>query len=204
MIEKVSAFILRPGITRSEILIFEHPFAGLQIPAGTVETGETCDEAVIREIQEETGLRNIEIVQKVGEDQTFTEADEAILTQTMRCFSWPAQTAQRTGPLFTRGMQMKIFERKVGFTHINYEEYDLNQETPKLIEKVDGWLPSEFLTHEIQRHYYRIRVLEETQEIWSHFADRGLTFHLRWVPLDPKPNLIGGQIKWLDYLDKRE
>ena len=69
---------------------------------------------------------------------------------------------------------------------------------------MDGWLPSEFLTHEIQRHYYRIRVLEETQEIWSHFADRGLTFHLRWVPLDPKPNLIGGQIKWLDYLDKRE
>ncbi|PKN86832.1 MAG: hypothetical protein CVU46_06455 [Chloroflexi bacterium HGW-Chloroflexi-8] len=204
MIEKVSAFILRPGSSGSEILVLEHPYAGLQIPAGTVEAGESSDAAVLREIQEETGLRNIEIVQKIGEDQTFTEADEAILTQTMRCFSWPAQTAQRTGPLFTRGIRMKIFERKVGFTHINYEEYDLNLKTPKLIEKVDGWLPSNFLTHEIQRHYYIIQVLEETQETWSHFADRGLTFQMRWVPLNPKPNLISEQLKWLDYLNKWE
>jgi 8-oxo-dGTP pyrophosphatase MutT (NUDIX family) len=204
MIEKVSAFILRPGKSGSDILIFEHPYSGLQIPAGTVEVGESCDDAIVREIQEETGLRHFEVIQKLAEDQTFTEADEAILTQTMRCFAWPAQTAQRIGPLCTRGMRMKTFERKVGFTHINFEEYDLNREPAKRLETLDGWLPSEFLTREIRRHYYEVRVLEETRETWSQIADQNLTFQLKWAPLNPKPALYGEQSLWLNYLGKRE
>jgi 8-oxo-dGTP diphosphatase len=41
------------------LLVFEHcdfPDAGIQVPAGTVDEGESPDEAVLREVEEETGL----------------------------------------------------------------------------------------------------------------------------------------------------
>ena len=40
-------------------MVFTHrdfPEAGVQVPAGTVEEGETLDAAVLREVTEETGL----------------------------------------------------------------------------------------------------------------------------------------------------
>ena len=54
-IKKVIAYITRGD----ELLVFTHrdyPEAGMQVPAGTVEAGETCDAAVLREVHEETGL----------------------------------------------------------------------------------------------------------------------------------------------------
>lgn len=204
MIEKVTAFILRPGKSGSEILIFEHPHTALQLPAGTVEAGESPEEALHREVREETGLKKIEIIRKVAEEHLFTGPDKAILTRTMRCFSWPAQTSQRIGPLFTRGMWVNVFERKVSFTHINYEEFNFNVSPPKLLEKVDGWLPSEFLTHEFARHFYLVRALEDTQESWSQPSDRGIIFRLRWTALNPRPILMGVQNQWLSHLDNAE
>ncbi len=58
-------------ITRGlEILVFEHeakyPTAGIQVPAGGLETGETVFEAATREAHEETGLENLEMKQHLG------------------------------------------------------------------------------------------------------------------------------------------
>jgi 8-oxo-dGTP pyrophosphatase MutT (NUDIX family) len=200
MIEKVSAFILRSRNNEPEILIFEHPRAGLQIPAGTVELNESPEEALYREVFEETGLKAVEIIEKIAQEHQFTSKDEAILLQTMRCFGWPAQSAQRKGPLFTRGQRVQVFERKVGFTHINYLEHDYNQEPVELIEQVDGWLPSEMLTQEIIRHFYAVRVKEDTPGSWSQLSDRGQTFNVRWEGLNPDPVLIEAQSEWLQYL----
>ena len=44
----------------------EHPDAGLQVPGGTVETGETPEEAVIREVYEETNLSDVSIKAQLG------------------------------------------------------------------------------------------------------------------------------------------
>ena len=54
-IKKVVAYVTR----EDELLVFTHrdfPEAGVQVPAGTVEEGETLDAAVLREVHEETGL----------------------------------------------------------------------------------------------------------------------------------------------------
>ena len=54
-VKKVVAYNTRGD----ELLVFTHrefPEAGVQVPAGTVEEGETLDAAVLREVHEETGL----------------------------------------------------------------------------------------------------------------------------------------------------
>lgn len=53
----------------AQLLVCKHtsfPEAGIQVPGGTVEEGETPDEAVLREAREETGLDELEINSHLG------------------------------------------------------------------------------------------------------------------------------------------
>ena len=55
LVEKAFAYITRDD----ELLVFRHvdsAEAGIQVPAGTIEPGESRDAAVLREASEETGL----------------------------------------------------------------------------------------------------------------------------------------------------
>lgn len=47
-----------------------HPEAGLQVPAGTMEPGETPEQAVLREAREETDLEHFILVEFIGR-QTY-------------------------------------------------------------------------------------------------------------------------------------
>jgi 8-oxo-dGTP diphosphatase len=79
---KVSAFILRkvPG-SADQILV--HSFVGdptmlLRVPGGGIYEGEAVEEALFREIREETGLVNPRLLRKLGVDsysKTFTQAN---------------------------------------------------------------------------------------------------------------------------------
>lgn len=55
---------------QDRLLIFshpDHPDAGWQVPAGTVEPGENLDDAVRREATEETGLTTLHLVRYLGD-----------------------------------------------------------------------------------------------------------------------------------------
>jgi len=58
--ERVLAYVTRPSAAGPELLVFEHtpeyPDAGVQVPAGGLEPGETPEQAAVRETLEETGL----------------------------------------------------------------------------------------------------------------------------------------------------
>ena len=59
MVQKAYGFVLRERAEGRDLLVFEHagvPDAGLQVPGGTIEEGETPLEAVAREVLEESGL----------------------------------------------------------------------------------------------------------------------------------------------------
>ncbi|MSQ31564.1 MAG: NUDIX domain-containing protein [Dehalococcoidia bacterium] len=60
-VRKVAAVVLRAGTT--DLLVFAHPAedggVSLQLPAGTVEDGETPEAAALRELLEETGVRGL-------------------------------------------------------------------------------------------------------------------------------------------------
>ncbi len=63
---KVFAYITH----RRRLLLFRHtnfPEAGIQVPAGTLEPGESPASGVIREAREETGLADLELVRFLGE-----------------------------------------------------------------------------------------------------------------------------------------
>jgi 8-oxo-dGTP pyrophosphatase MutT (NUDIX family) len=63
--DKVIAYVTRRG----HLLVFRHPAypeAGIQVPAGTVDPGESPQAAVLREAREETGLSALRITRFLG------------------------------------------------------------------------------------------------------------------------------------------
>ncbi|WP_062263314.1 NUDIX hydrolase [Endozoicomonas arenosclerae] len=63
---KVCPVVIRENEGTSEILVFKHPLAGIQLAKGTLEKGETLPQAALRELQEESGIANARIVQYLG------------------------------------------------------------------------------------------------------------------------------------------
>jgi 8-oxo-dGTP pyrophosphatase MutT (NUDIX family) len=67
-VSKVVAYITQGD----KLLVFSHPGqseAGIQVPAGTVEPGESPEQAVLREAREETGLHDLELRAYLGETE---------------------------------------------------------------------------------------------------------------------------------------
>ncbi|MBF6424155.1 NUDIX domain-containing protein [Nocardia cyriacigeorgica] len=67
---RVAAYVIRYRTT-PELLVFDHaahPEAGTQIPAGGVHSGESLEQAVLREVAEETGLRAVSLVEQLAVD----------------------------------------------------------------------------------------------------------------------------------------
>ncbi|MCE9508241.1 MAG: NUDIX domain-containing protein [Alphaproteobacteria bacterium] len=64
-VKKVVAYI----ICNNRLLVFKHrdfPEVGIQVPAGTVENPDDLENEVLREAEEETGLKNLRIVKYLG------------------------------------------------------------------------------------------------------------------------------------------
>ena len=63
---KALAAVIRETNGQLELLAFQHPFAGVQIPKGTIEPNETVQAATIRELKEESGLEIGHTPQLIG------------------------------------------------------------------------------------------------------------------------------------------
>ena len=94
MVKKAYGFVLRQGADGQELLVFEHagmPEAGLQVPGGTVEEGETPLEAVAREVLEESGLPLGDWLEAAAFDHDgdrwhcFATTPPLVLPDTWRC-----------------------------------------------------------------------------------------------------------------------
>ena len=62
---KACPVILRKG-KEVEILVFKHPLAGIQLVKGSIEVGESSADAALRELAEEAGILNAQIVENIG------------------------------------------------------------------------------------------------------------------------------------------
>jgi 8-oxo-dGTP pyrophosphatase MutT (NUDIX family) len=66
--EKVLCYVVRDG----NLLVLRHADfsyeeVGIQVPAGSLRSGETPEAAALREVAEETGLQKFAIIRKLGE-----------------------------------------------------------------------------------------------------------------------------------------
>ena len=61
------AYVTRERNGRKELLVFDHPDpdGGTQVPAGRVDPGETLEEGLLRELHEESGLEDVEVVREL-------------------------------------------------------------------------------------------------------------------------------------------
>ncbi|WP_394218891.1 NUDIX domain-containing protein [Halobacillus trueperi] len=69
-VKKAYGYVTRIKEGQIQVLVFQHPIseAGIQIPKGTVEPVKDPQDAVLREMEEETGLRDFHIEQWLAED----------------------------------------------------------------------------------------------------------------------------------------
>jgi 8-oxo-dGTP diphosphatase len=74
--QRVLAYVTRERNGVRELLVFDHrddPSAGTQVPAGRLDPGETLQECLLRELNEEAGI------------------DDAVVVRELRRPTWPSR-----------------------------------------------------------------------------------------------------------------
>ncbi len=200
---KVTAFITRATSTERELLVFLHPTAGLQLPAGTVEADETPEAAVLRETAEETGLHGVSIVEQLAVIPQLLAEDERMLLQ--RCVlqaSPGTEGTLRLGGFLERGQTVQVIDHNGGFQRVTFTEHQIVDGSLVGVSSKTGWVPARFLTTNVQRSLFHLTPTEPTPQQWAVDAD-GHTFALSWVSLDLNVGLISPQQAWLDLVYDR-
>lgn len=68
-VQKVVAYITREVAGRTQLLVYVHPdylHLGVQVPGGGVEPGEPVEEALLREVTEETDLTDLTLIRRIA------------------------------------------------------------------------------------------------------------------------------------------
>jgi ADP-ribose pyrophosphatase YjhB (NUDIX family) len=198
-IEKVTAFVTRTVNSRREVLLFEHPYAGIQIPAGTVELGEAPATAVVRETHEETGLAEVAVDQYLGVREVVLPDARRMIHQPTGVYARPDRMSFNWIQL-GRGLTVNIERSSGDFTQITYQEWDRQAAPAYVSYQITGWVPSVVLTQVHRRHFFTLTTTDTTPERWQVIAERVLRFTLFWAPLDALPAIVSTQIPWLDML----
>lgn len=198
MLGKVTVFVVRAAPGGLELLLIHHPYAGIQLPAGTIEPGEEPEAAALREAREETGLTAFAAVERLGyRDEILPEPLHMIVRPAtvysrpdLGSFDW---VRIRTGITVRR-------EREAHeFTQITYEERD-HIDTPELVSyRITGWTPTANLAKGFPRHFFLLRYERPTPERWQVETDNH-QFTLFWASIRALPALVAPQAPWLTML----
>ena len=194
---KVTAFVTRTtGTDRHELLVFRHPHAGVQLPAGTAEPGESAITAVLREVQEETGVMATEATLLTTTITALNDGQRAILDKATVC-TGPGNDAEPLGIALRRGLPCRVVANVGQHAEIVFEELTDSQ-PPEVIRRFSGWVPRQVLASKLQRSFFQIRSREGSADQWNWFAEDRYSFQCYWVPLSPKPMLVKAQQVWVD------
>lgn len=197
--EKITAFITRKK-KNVDLLLIQHPNAGIQIPAGTVEEGETVVEALKREILEETGLKNVKIKNYIGSQKTKLSNNEFLVSTKTKVYSRPTPTSFDWVEL-RKGIAVTSNRIFGNFTQITYKEYDRYPNPRYVTYQITGWVLTKILSKESERHFFHVITGEKVPDEWEILADNH-KFKLFWSSFANIVDIIDPQFKWLDFVTK--
>jgi 8-oxo-dGTP pyrophosphatase MutT (NUDIX family) len=200
-LEKVTSFILRQGPGGPDLLLFEHPSAGIQIPAGTVEEGEDPQTAALREGGEESGLSDLKLEAYLGSADERPVIGNHFIARATSVFSRPDRTSFDWAR-YRRGLTVRVLRREDGFTHVSFEEPDRWPDPQYATYQITGWVPEEVLAETALRHFYLFAHEGYTPDRWTVPIDNQL-FKPFWAPLNHLPDIIAPQVPWLEFLWKQ-
>jgi 8-oxo-dGTP pyrophosphatase MutT (NUDIX family) len=199
-LEKVTAFILRQGPGGPDLLLFEHPSAGIQVPTGTVEEGEDPQVAALREGREESGLDGLKLVAYLGSSVERPVIGDHFIARASTVYSRPDQTSFDWAR-YRRGLTVRVLRREDGYAHVSFEEPNRWPDPQYATYQITGWVPEEVLAETAIRHFYLFSHKEKTPDRWTVPIDNHL-FKPFWAPLKHLPDIIAPQALWLEFLWK--
>ena len=199
--EKVTAFVTRSSERGPDLLLFEHPYAGIQIPAGTVEGDEAPEEAVMREVAEETGLSSVAMHCYLGYDEERLPEGYRMIVEPTRVYARP-DLASFDWAQLRRGIRVEVTRAEKGFSQVKYEELD-RVPTPQYVSMcIIGWVPDRVLSRAQRRHFFHLEASGQSEERWTVRADNHLLI-VFWASLRDLPEIVCPQDKWLKHLRER-
>lgn len=198
VLEKATAYITRSHDDETNLLLFRHPTAGIQVPAGTVEPFEDPLDAAVREAFEETGRSEFTDVTQVGSADEPMPEDDRVIVESTPVYVSPDSDISR-GHL-GRGCQLQVISQSHNRIQVSQKEWDRHPDPETLMFHLLGWVPRHCLTSLKHRTFVHIRCEdEEAAGSWRHEAD-GHTFECFWALLTNLPTIIPPQARWLNYV----
>ena len=186
-IEKVTCFVTRRIDDQDHFALLKHPYAGNQVPAGTVEEGESFVDAAIREAGEETGLDALQIVAEWSSERNETPRGKAFILKTSTIYARP-DLQSFDWVTMPRGVIVDTLESRDGFVQIDYTEPEALG-FKKMSFRVTGWVRQDDLTTTVDRRHFHLAYTGDTKRReWEVNVDHHL-FTLAWHPIAEDPNL---------------
>jgi 8-oxo-dGTP pyrophosphatase MutT (NUDIX family) len=199
-IDKVTAFVSRERCGERELLLLAHPYAGIQIPGGTVEAGESPIDAAVREAREESGLARFSDVRCVGCRECTLPVDRRVIVAPATVYARPDATSFHPAHL-RRGISVRLLRQEDNFAQIEYVEHDRAPDPTYVTMSIVGWTPASALGDRVRRHFYQLSFAGPSPERWTVRTDDH-TFTLFWASLEDLPDIIQPQDEWLAYLQR--
>ena len=195
IVHKVTAFITRESERGWDLLLLQHPDAGIQIPAGTVEENETPEEAAMREAREETGLGDLTVRQYLGYRSESVGPEERIIATPTKVYARPDDTSWDWSHL-PRGHVVTILRRAEGYSQVRYTEQDRVPDPQYVTMEITGWVPDGVLADRKLRHFFHLHYQGQSEERWEQ-RERYLRWVVFWAPIGALPEIIWPQNEWL-------
>jgi len=194
---KVTCFITRERNGEAELLLFRHPNAGIQLPAGTVEFDEEFKDAALREALEETGLEEFGSCEYIGEQKLRLPGDKYATFHNAKVYSRPDFMSSHWAEI-RRGIQVDYVREQGEFVQISYIEEDQYPDPNYISYQITGWVDRKDLASEVLRRFYHLRSNCNRDE-WEMEADHHV-FRLFWAPMSRLPDIVAPQQRWVHYV----